>query len=267
MQAAGPQAHPGGRQGALADAPAGRTAGGSDRPPQGTRRPRLRRPLRLRPTTSARPPTDRSRWATFRQGQGSSVVIGGCHFRRKAFEGSPNRPMYGRAAAPICAGAAGPSQGWVRRDETRSGRSACGARARPDQDGNKVPDGRPGHAGGGAARRLRRQPPSSAALPSIYLPLANNSAHVDVDAARDMISSYRRNRGAPPLTVDPELQRLAEAEAAAMALADRPSRAQTVKGAVERLGYRGRERQPVGRLPHPGRGVLRLAREPARTTP
>ncbi|MEE7446418.1 hypothetical protein MRF4_00345 [Methylobacterium radiotolerans] len=81
------------------------------------------------------------------------------------------------------------------------------------------------------------QPPSSAALPSIYLPLASNSAHIDVEAARDMISSYRRNRGAPPLTVDPELQRLAEAEAAAMALADRPSRAQTVKAAVERLGY------------------------------
>jgi uncharacterized protein YkwD len=79
--------------------------------------------------------------------------------------------------------------------------------------------------------------PSTTALPSIYLPLANNSAHIDVDAARDMISSYRRNRGAPPLAVDPELQRLAEAEAAAMALADRPSRAQTVKAAVERLGY------------------------------
>src|SRR6476469_5824452 len=81
------------------------------------------------------------------------------------------------------------------------------------------------------------QAPTGAALPSIYLPLANNSAHIDVDAARDMISSYRRNRGAPPLAVDPELQRLAEAEAAAMALADRPSRAQTVKAAVERLGY------------------------------
>ncbi|WP_043351458.1 CAP domain-containing protein, partial [Methylobacterium sp. B1] len=75
------------------------------------------------------------------------------------------------------------------------------------------------------------QAPSTAALPSIYLPLASNSAQIDVAAARDMISSYRRNRGAPPLTVDPELQRLAEAEAAAMALADRPSRAQTVKAA------------------------------------
>jgi len=35
-----------------------------------------------------------------------------------------------------------------------------------------------------------------------------------------MISSYRRNRGAAPLTVDPELQRLAEAEAAAAREAD-----------------------------------------------
>jgi uncharacterized protein YkwD len=79
--------------------------------------------------------------------------------------------------------------------------------------------------------------PTTSALPSIYLPLANNSAHIDVEAARDMISSYRRNRGAAPLAVDPELQRLAEAEAASMALADRPSKAQTVKAAVERLGY------------------------------
>lgn len=79
--------------------------------------------------------------------------------------------------------------------------------------------------------------PTTAALPSIYLPLASQAAHVDTDAARDMISSYRRNRGAGPLTVDPELQRLAEAEAAAMAVADRPSKAQTVKAAVGRLGF------------------------------
>ncbi|MCJ2137658.1 CAP domain-containing protein [Methylobacterium sp. J-026] len=81
------------------------------------------------------------------------------------------------------------------------------------------------------------QAPAPTGLPSIYLPLASNNAHIDVDASRDMISAYRRNRGAPPLAVDPELQRLAEAEAAAMALADRPSQAQTVKAAVQRLGY------------------------------
>lgn len=79
--------------------------------------------------------------------------------------------------------------------------------------------------------------PTTSALPSIYLPLATDNAHVDVEAARDMISAYRRNRGAAPLSVDPELQRLAEAEAASMALADRPSKAQTVKSAVGRLGF------------------------------
>lgn len=75
------------------------------------------------------------------------------------------------------------------------------------------------------------------AMPAIYLPLAGNTAQLDTGAARDMISAYRKGRGEAALVLDPELQRLAEAEAAAMALADRPSRAQTVKDAVERLGY------------------------------
>ena len=79
--------------------------------------------------------------------------------------------------------------------------------------------------------------PTTRVTPSLYLPLATDMAHIDVAAARDMISAYRGNRGAAPLTVDPELQRLAETEAAAMAAADRPSRAQTVKAAVGRLGY------------------------------
>lgn len=80
--------------------------------------------------------------------------------------------------------------------------------------------------------------PTTGALPSLYLPLASDMAHLDVEAARDMISSYRRNHGAAPLTVDPQLQKLAETEVAAMAAADRPSRAQTVKAAVTSLGYK-----------------------------
>ncbi|MCJ2013456.1 CAP domain-containing protein [Methylobacterium sp. J-076] len=80
-------------------------------------------------------------------------------------------------------------------------------------------------------------PPAATVVPALYLPLATNTAQVDVETARDMISSYRRNNGAPPLTIDPELQKLAETEAAAMAAADRPSKAQTVKAAVTRLGY------------------------------
>ncbi len=80
--------------------------------------------------------------------------------------------------------------------------------------------------------------PTTGAIPSLYLPLASDTAHLDVEAARDMISSYRRNHGVAPLTVDPQLQKLAETEVAAMAAADRPSRAQTVKAAVTSLGYK-----------------------------
>lgn len=79
------------------------------------------------------------------------------------------------------------------------------------------------------------------ALPSLYWPMTAQGAQVDANTARDMISAYRARSGLAPLTVDPELQKLAEAEAASMASADRPSRAQTVKNAVERLGFAGPE--------------------------
>ncbi|WP_373875311.1 CAP domain-containing protein [Methylobacterium trifolii] len=78
---------------------------------------------------------------------------------------------------------------------------------------------------------------TTSALPSLYLPLTTGTAQLDTGAARDMISAYRRNRGEPALALDPDLQRLAEAEAASMALADRPSQAQTVRNAITRLGY------------------------------
>lgn len=77
----------------------------------------------------------------------------------------------------------------------------------------------------------------NAGLPTMYLPLARPTASVDTAAARDMISAYRRNKGEPPLTIDPELQKLAETEAAAMAVANRPSQSQTVRAAIGRLGY------------------------------
>ena len=81
--------------------------------------------------------------------------------------------------------------------------------------------------------------PDAGGLPSMYLPLTTGSSTVDTVAARDMISAYRRNNGIAPLVVDPELQRLAETEAAAMAASDRPSKSQTVRAAVTRLGYDG----------------------------
>jgi len=83
--------------------------------------------------------------------------------------------------------------------------------------------------------------PVNAALPSLYWPMTSQGAQIDAGTARDMISAYRARSGLPPLSLDPELQKLAEAEAAAMATADRPSRAQTVKNAVERLGFAGAE--------------------------
>ncbi len=77
--------------------------------------------------------------------------------------------------------------------------------------------------------------------PSLYLPLASQTASIDAAAARDMISSYRGGQGEAPLTIDPELQALAETEAAAMAAADRPSQSRTVRNAIGRLGYEGAE--------------------------
>ncbi|KQP92053.1 MULTISPECIES: CAP domain-containing protein [unclassified Methylobacterium] len=83
--------------------------------------------------------------------------------------------------------------------------------------------------------------PVNATLPSLYWPMTTQTAQVDTATARDMISAYRARSGAGALRLDPDLQKLAEAEAASMAMADRPSRAQTVKNAVERLGFESAE--------------------------
>jgi len=59
--------------------------------------------------------------------------------------------------------------------------------------------------------------PQAAQEPSMYRSLASSSAVVDADAARSMISLYRANKGLQPIVVDPGLQRIAEAQARAMA--------------------------------------------------
>ena len=51
----------------------------------------------------------------------------------------------------------------------------------------------------------------------MYRSLAASGAVVDADAARSMISLYRSNKGLGSLVVDPNLQRVAEAQARAMA--------------------------------------------------
>ncbi|KMO14354.1 hypothetical protein SQ03_19740 [Methylobacterium platani JCM 14648] len=88
-----------------------------------------------------------------------------------------------------------------------------------------------------AATEATRAPALGPAGPSLYWPMAASGAQIDADAARDMIAAYRRNKGLPPLALDPGLQRLAETETAAMAAAGRPSQADIVKTVAARMGY------------------------------
>jgi uncharacterized protein YkwD len=65
---------------------------------------------------------------------------------------------------------------------------------------------------------------------------------VDASAAASMISGYRKNNGLPPVTVDPELMKLAEAQAQGMASHDKLSH-DIVRSFSDRLkgqGYRSR---------------------------
>ena len=57
--------------------------------------------------------------------------------------------------------------------------------------------------------------------PSFYRNLAQPGAQLDAAAAASMISGYRTNNGLPAVTLDPELTRLAEAQAAVMAKRDK----------------------------------------------
>lgn len=73
--------------------------------------------------------------------------------------------------------------------------------------------------------------------PSFYASMANAGAVVDAAMARDMIGAYRRNNGSGLLTLDPELQAAAQAEADAMARADKPSSAETFKRRLASEGF------------------------------
>ena len=57
--------------------------------------------------------------------------------------------------------------------------------------------------------------------PSFYRNMAQPGAEIDAVAAASMISGYRANNGLPAVTVDPELMRLARAQAETMAKRDR----------------------------------------------
>lgn len=57
--------------------------------------------------------------------------------------------------------------------------------------------------------------------PSMYRSLAAPGAVLDAAAAASMISGYRRNNGLDPVVIDPDLMRLADEQARAMAAKDR----------------------------------------------
>jgi len=57
--------------------------------------------------------------------------------------------------------------------------------------------------------------------PSFYRNLAQPGAQLDDAAAASMISGYRSNNGLPPVALDPELTRLAQAQAETMAKRDK----------------------------------------------
>jgi uncharacterized protein YkwD len=64
-----------------------------------------------------------------------------------------------------------------------------------------------------------RDPP--AGEPTFYRSLAESGALLDAATAASMISGYRSNNGLSTVTVDPELMKLAEAQAQAMAGRDK----------------------------------------------
>ena len=62
-------------------------------------------------------------------------------------------------------------------------------------------------------------PPSG--QPTFYIDLAQPDATLDANAAQSMISGYRGNNGLGPVTIDPDLMRLAGEQARVMAAHDK----------------------------------------------
>jgi uncharacterized protein YkwD len=74
----------------------------------------------------------------------------------------------------------------------------------------------PAGLGGCAADR-----PPPTGEPSMYASMAMAEAELDAPAAAAMISGYRANNGLTAVTIDPELMKLADAQARAMAAHDK----------------------------------------------
>lgn len=74
--------------------------------------------------------------------------------------------------------------------------------------------------------------------PSFYRSMASAAAQLDAPMAASMISGYRRNNGLTEVAVDPELMKLAEAQARAMAARDKLDH-NVVRGFPERIRASG----------------------------
>jgi len=83
------------------------------------------------------------------------------------------------------------------------------------------------------------KPAQHSRVPSFYVSMAHANAQVDAAMARDMIGAYRGNNGLRPLSLDPDLQAAAQAEADAMAKADKPSSAEAFKARLSASGFTG----------------------------
>ena len=75
--------------------------------------------------------------------------------------------------------------------------------------------------------------------PTFYRSMASAGAQLDASAAASMISGYRANNGLPPVTLDPALMSLAEAQARAMVERDRISHNTGGAAFIERLRRSG----------------------------
>lgn len=81
-----------------------------------------------------------------------------------------------------------------------------------------------------------------ASQPSFYRSMAQPGAELDTAIAASMISGYRANNGLGAVTVDPELNRLAEAQARAMVAKDKidHNAGGSFNDRLKRSGYRAR---------------------------
>src|SRR5215813_7429844 len=76
-----------------------------------------------------------------------------------------------------------------------------------------------------------------AAAPSFYNSMASLDAKVDAAMAASMISGYRSNNGLSTVRVDPQLMKLAQAQAQAMAARDKLDAVRDVGSRLRSSGY------------------------------